>query len=45
MVAMWDMLNHVTGQVNVRLHHCPQRGVLQMIATRDIARSEQVLPA
>lgn len=34
MVPMWDMLNHVTGKVNVRLHHCEDRGVLQMIATK-----------
>ena len=38
LVPMWDMLNHVTGQVNVRLHHDQANGALQMIATHDIAQ-------
>lgn len=37
MVPMWDMLNHVTGQSNVRLHHCAEQRVLQMIATKVIS--------
>ena len=30
MVAVWDLLNHVTGAANVRLHHDPEKGVLQV---------------
>ncbi len=33
MVPLWDMLNHVTGRCNVRLHHDEEAGSLQMIAT------------
>ncbi len=36
LVPMWDMLNHVTGMVNVRLNHDGSKGLLQMIATQDI---------
>lgn len=25
MVPVWDLLNHITGDVNVRLHHCSKR--------------------
>ncbi len=25
MVPVWDALNHITGKVNVRLHHCTKR--------------------
>lgn len=30
MVAVWDLLNHITGRVSVRLHHDPDKGVLQV---------------
>lgn len=30
MVAVWDLLNHITGAVNVRLNHDADRGVLQV---------------
>lgn len=30
MVAVWDLLNHITGAVNVRLHHDADKGVLQV---------------
>ncbi|BDA47006.1 probable N-lysine methyltransferase setd6 at N-terminal half [Coccomyxa sp. Obi] len=43
MVPMWDALNHITGHANVRLHHCSKKGALQMIATRRIAKGEQVI--
>jgi hypothetical protein len=39
MVPFWDVLNHVTGRANVRLHHCERGGGLQMIATRDIGQA------
>jgi len=42
MVPMWDALNHITGRANVRLHHCARKGSLQMIATRPIAKGEEV---
>jgi hypothetical protein len=32
MVAVWDLLNHITGRVNVRLHHDADKGVLQVRA-------------
>jgi hypothetical protein len=32
MVPVWDLLNHITGAVNVRLHHEPEQGVLQVRA-------------
>jgi SET domain-containing protein 6 len=34
----WDALNHVSGRANVRLHHDHDKGVLQMVATADIAK-------
>eukprot|EP00775_Hariotina_reticulata_P011088 gene11088-11243_t len=43
MVPVWDLLNHITGKVNVKLHHEPQRGVLQMIATQDIPKGCEVI--
>ncbi|EFJ47106.1 hypothetical protein VOLCADRAFT_105180 [Volvox carteri f. nagariensis] len=43
MVPVWDLLNHITGRVNVRLHHCAKRHVLHMIATRDILRGEELV--
>ncbi|KXZ56370.1 hypothetical protein GPECTOR_1g328 [Gonium pectorale] len=43
MVPVWDLLNHITGSVNVRLHHCARRHVLQMIATRDIRNGEELV--
>jgi hypothetical protein len=30
MVPVWDLLNHISGAANVRLHHDAQRGVLQV---------------
>ncbi|KAF5826732.1 hypothetical protein DUNSADRAFT_2218 [Dunaliella salina] len=46
MVPFWDALNHITGKANIRLSHQEKRGrggVLQMIATRDIAAGEEVV--
>eukprot|EP00884_Botryococcus_braunii_P011872 jgi/Botrbrau1/20686/Bobra.0058s0016.1 len=43
MVPYWDLLNHVTGKANVRLHHHARRGTLQMIATRAICPGEEVI--
>ncbi|GMH40523.1 hypothetical protein BSKO_08427 [Bryopsis sp. KO-2023] len=42
-VPMWDMLNHVSGKCNVRLNHCEERGVLQMIASQNIAEGSEVI--
>ena len=39
-VPLWDMLNHVTGKCNVRLHHSQKRGVFQMFATQPIKQGE-----
>eukprot|EP00955_Chlamydomonas_euryale_P056843 356573-Chlamydomonas_euryale.AAC.1 len=36
LVPVWDALNHVTGRVNVRLHHDEAVGALQMVATRRV---------
>ena len=41
-MPLWDALNHVTGRANVRLHHCEAAGALQMIASRPIARGDEV---
>jgi hypothetical protein len=30
MVPVWDLLNHITGQVNVKLSHDEHKGVLQV---------------
>lgn len=38
-----QLLNHITGRVNVRLHHDAERGALQMIATRPISAGEEVV--
>eukprot|EP00198_Chlamydomonas_reinhardtii_P014034 XP_001703371.1 predicted protein [Chlamydomonas reinhardtii] len=43
MVPVWDLLNHITGDVNVRLHHCSKRHVLQMIAMRDIVAGSELV--
>lgn len=43
MVPVWDMLNHVSGAANVRLNHDAARGVLQMLATREIAKGEELV--
>uniref|UniRef100_A0A0G4I151 SET domain-containing protein n=1 Tax=Chromera velia CCMP2878 TaxID=1169474 RepID=A0A0G4I151_9ALVE len=43
MVPFWDMLNHVTGRVNVRLHHCEETDQLQMIASKDIPAWSEVI--
>ncbi|GLC35928.1 hypothetical protein PLESTB_000520300 [Pleodorina starrii] len=43
MVPVWDLLNHITGRVNVRLYHCAKRHLLQMIATRDIPRGQELV--
>ena len=43
MVPLWDLLNHVTGSCNVRLHHDAALGCLQMIATRAIAAGEELV--
>lgn len=43
MVAVWDFVNHHgSGRCNVRLHHCSKGGVLQMHATKDIRKGEEV---
>lgn len=36
-------LNHVTGKVNVRLHHDAPRSVLQMVATESIPAGAEVV--
>ena len=43
LVPLWDALNHVTGQANVRLAHDAEAGGLQMIATRSITRGEELI--
>eukprot|EP00879_Flechtneria_rotunda_P024936 GHRR01026463.1.p1 GENE.GHRR01026463.1~~GHRR01026463.1.p1 ORF type:complete len:411 (+),score=150.34 GHRR01026463.1:832-2064(+) len=43
MVPVWDLLNHITGKVNARLHHDADRGVLQMIATEGIPKGAEVV--
>lgn len=43
LVPVWDLLNHVTGSSNVRLHHDKRRSVLQMIATTDIPPGNEVI--
>ena len=37
------MLNHVTGQCNVRLHHSAKRGALQMIAVKSIRKGQEII--
>lgn len=36
LVPLWDVLNHVSGECNVRLLHDEEQGALQMIATTAI---------
>jgi SET domain len=43
MVPLWDLLNHVTGKCNVRLHHHAKAECLQMIATAPIAQGEELV--
>lgn len=43
LVPLWDSLNHVSGQRNVRLHHDEEKGELQMIATKSIAVGEELI--
>ena len=43
MVPAWDLLNHVAGAANVRLHHDAKRRCLEMITTRDIGRGEELI--
>jgi hypothetical protein len=43
MVPMWDLLNHVTGRCNVRLHHDAQQHCLQMIATAPIPAGTELI--
>lgn len=42
-VPVWDMLNHITGQCNVRLHHNSRKGALQMITACAIAKGEELV--
>lgn len=42
-VPVWDMLNHITGCCNVRLHHSSKQAALQMIATQAVAAGEEVV--
>ena len=39
----WDLLNHVTGQANVRLHHDADAACLQMIATEHIPAGAELI--
>lgn len=43
LVPMWDALNHVTDQANVRLNHDAEQGSLVMIATRDISKGDEMI--
>ena len=43
MVPLFDALNHRQGLCNVRLHHDEEREELSMIATRDIAKGEELV--
>ncbi|KAL3144369.1 hypothetical protein ABBQ32_004124 [Trebouxia sp. C0010 RCD-2024] len=43
MVPLWDMLNHVTGQCNVRLHHSSKHEALQMITTKPIKQGDEII--
>lgn len=43
MVPLWDLLNHVTGACNVRLHHDAAAGCLQMVATCAITCGEELV--
>ncbi|GHP08443.1 hypothetical protein PPROV_000718200 [Pycnococcus provasolii] len=43
MVPVWDMLNHVTGQKNVRLRHDAKRRCLEMVTTRHVSEGEELI--
>jgi hypothetical protein len=43
MVPMWDALNHVPGQANVRLRHSARRGALQMVATAAVSAGNELI--
>lgn len=43
LVPYFDMLNHITGKVNVRLNHDNVKGVLQMIAIKDIPKNTELV--
>lgn len=43
LVPLWDALNHVTGEANVRLAHDSERGRLLMIATQNIVAGEEII--
>lgn len=42
-VPVWDMLNHITGQCNIRLHHSSKRGALQMITIKPVNKGEELV--
>ena len=42
-VPVWDMLNHITGRCNVRLHHSSRKGALQMITTKSVEKGEELV--
>lgn len=42
-VPVWDMLNHITGHCNVRLHHNSRKGALQMITTQPVAKGGELV--
>ena len=37
------MLNHITGQCNVKLHHSSKHAALQMVATKPIKQGEEMI--
>ena len=37
------MLNHVTGECNIRLHHNPKQKALQMITTKTIKQGKEII--
>lgn len=42
-VPVWDMLNHITGRCNVRLHHSSRKGALQMITTKSVEKGDELV--
>ena len=42
-VPVWDMLNHITGQCNIRLQHSSKRGALQMITIKPVNKGEELV--
>lgn len=42
-VPLWDMLNHITGECNVRLHHSSKQQALQMITTQFIKQGDEII--